>query len=61
MKKKFQEKQELEFVTGVTELEDEVLEAVTGGVTGASCTNGGGCDGGGGCKDGGIEVKEILV
>lgn len=51
-----EKKQELELITGVTELEDEVLEAVTGGVisdTCASCTSGGGCNGGAGCGDGG--------
>jgi len=30
-----------QFITGVTELEDDVLEAATGGLASAGCTNGG--------------------
>lgn len=52
-KSKNRKKEELEFVTGVTELEDDVLEAVTGGLASAGCTCGGGCSGGAGCSCGG--------
>lgn len=51
-KAKIQENHTLEFITGVTELEDDVLEAVTGGLASAGCTNGGGCGNGAGCDCG---------
>jgi|GEM_PF-7003984 len=59
-KTKIQESQVPEFITGPTELEDDVLEAVTGGVVGGSCKDGGGCTSGGGCDRGGADV-EILA